>query len=184
AIASTWLADSRRPAGGVSDAGTGIGASDWVVSVPVRALPASPPVLPSVLPRVCALAAAAEALAGTARRASARTDPSTASGRIRRGYRGRSAGGGRDEHLTGGGARQRRPHAPQRVRVFGADQEAALDARSEHRERPLHRPARAARVLDVVAGREAQLAVQGARDDALAGGVVGVALQPHHEVDA
>jgi hypothetical protein len=35
AIASTWLGESRRPAGGVSDAATGIGASGFATDVAV-----------------------------------------------------------------------------------------------------------------------------------------------------
>src|SRR5580692_1049605 len=97
------------------------------------------------------------------------------------------AWGGRQQHLAGGAATQRRPGARKRVGIGGGQQTAVLNGRIEHGERTVDAPGQAARVEDVPArraGGEAQLAAQRARDDALARRIAGIALEPQNEVDA
>jgi hypothetical protein len=94
------------------------------------------------------------------------------------------AGGGAQQDLARGRTLQRRPHAGERVGVVGGDQAVVLDARLQYRELTLDAPRAAARVADGAARREAQLAAGPVCDHPLAGGIVRVALQPHHQVDA
>ena len=94
------------------------------------------------------------------------------------------AGGGGQQYLAGVGAVERGPRAGERVGVVGGEQAQVPDVGAEHGELAVEAPAAPARVDYIPAWREAQLAAVGARDHALVGGIVGVALEPQHEVDA